>query len=188
MNNSFLKQFYTIEKGAYIVDISLRNYNSIFNTWDSSVYNIRDLDFNLKEFLEECAYDITSKNKIILRFNIKDQLRDKEMEELVCECIENYFQYCIYKVQLVIKQRIKTSLVYSLVSIMFLIITILPIDRFSESVTYNLIIQSFTIGGWIFLWEALSILFIQSSKFKNEKNIYKRLLKSKITFRYPNNS
>ncbi len=53
MSNRFLDQFYTIDPNSsdYIIEINLENYDDIFNTWDSSVYNIRDLDSSLKSFL-----------------------------------------------------------------------------------------------------------------------------------------
>ena len=49
MKTNFLDQFYTIDQdsGDYLIDIALKDYDEVFNTWDSSVYNIERFRFQV---------------------------------------------------------------------------------------------------------------------------------------------
>ncbi len=112
--DNFLDQFYTVdpESGDYIVEIALNDYDDIFNSWDSSVYNIRDLDSSLKSFLVDCAYDIDDNKKIILRFNMQDEKKDHVMEKNIEKGIRNYFAYCIYMLKKAYTERKKMALLH----------------------------------------------------------------------------
>ena len=171
MKNNFLDQFYTIdsESGDYIIEIALKSYDDIFNNWDSSVYNIRDLDSSLKSFLEECSYDIDTRRNIVLRFNMQNQQRDHSMERNIETGIRNYCKYFLHVQKMHFAARRKRTIIYILVSL-----TLTLVSAGLQSVVHNkiindLILLGLTVGGWVFLWEAFSLLFIQSSDLRRRK-------------------
>jgi len=45
--------------------------------------------------------------------------------------------------------------------------------------------EGLIVGGWVFLWEAFSMLFIQLDDVYQSLNMFKRLLNCKIVFSYP---
>jgi hypothetical protein len=180
-----LSRFYTLNPitGDYIIEIALNEYTDIFNSWDLSSHEIRDFDSELKLFLEECSNDIDLQHKIILRINVKDQYEDEKLEETIRESFRNYFNYSIILSDKILIKRRKQSGFYILLSTFFLFLTMLLQNRINDNVFLGLIFHSLTVGGWIFLWEAFSILFIQSIEPRKKRKLYKRLLLSPIMFK-----
>ncbi|QHS24215.1 hypothetical protein GWK91_15500 [Virgibacillus sp. MSP4-1] len=190
MKQNFMDQFYTIdqETGEYIIEISLQNYDDVFNTWDSSVYNIRDLDSSLKSFLEECSYDIDSKRSIKLRFNMNNQNKDEKMEALIAEGIRNYFQYSHYIMKKRFSEKRKRSIIYIILSLLFTIVSYFFKAANESELVGEIISLSLTVGGWVFLWETFSLLFIQSSDLRKQKKQFRRIFTAPILFRYVDQS
>lgn len=186
MKNSFLDQFYTIDQktGDYIIEIALKDYNDIFNSWDSSVYNIRDLDSSLKSFLEDCSYDIDSNKNIILRFNIHDQIKNIDMEKKIKKGIRNYFTYSLFITKKKFSTRRKRTFSFIGFSLVFTLLSVYFQSMETNKVIYELGLLGLTVGGWVFLWEAFSLLFIQSSDLWKKKKQYKRLVNSPVIFNY----
>ncbi len=186
MKDSFLNQFYTIDPdtGEYIIEIALKDYDDVFNSWDSSVYNIRDLDSSLKSFLEECSSDIDVRKNIILRFNMQHQVKNNNMENIIEKGIRNYFRYCLYTTNNESYARRKRTATYVLLFSVFAILSFYSQSVIENNIFQQLIFLSLTVGGWVFLWEAFSLLFIQSSDLWKKQKQYKRLLEAPIMFKY----
>lgn len=186
MSNNFLDQFYTIdpESGDYIIEVNLENYDDIFNTWDSSVYNIRDLDSSLKSFLEECSHDIKSQNNIQLRFNMQKQERNIDMEKNIEKGIRNYFNYILYTTKRDFLNIRNKVFLYIIVSVLFTTLSFYLQISDNAKVINEIISLSVTVSGWVFLWEAFSLIFIQSSDLWKKRKQYKRILSAPIVYRY----
>lgn len=186
MKNNFLDQFYTIDEvtGDYIIEIALKNYDDIFNSWDSSVYNIRDLDSSLKSFLEDCSNDISRSNRIKLRFNIEHQDPDSAMEDNIKKGIKNYFRYRLFVIQNQFIMRRKRTIIYILVALLFTVFSFYFTDNSKTGVLHEVVLLSLTVGGWVFLWEAFSLFFIQRSELYRKRKQYKRIIEAPIYFKY----
>ena len=186
MKRNYLDQFYTIdeETGDYIVEISIEDYNDIFNNWDSSVYNVRDLDSSLKSFLEACSFDIDLKHNIVLRFVMNSQQKDTESEQKIEKGIRGYFRYYLYFLRKIVNKKRKKAFIYMVVSVILISLTYIFKISMDINVFRNIILQGLSVGGWVFLWEAFSLLFIQHGDTNKKRKEYKRLLESPIEFRY----
>jgi len=53
---------------------------------------------------------------------------------------------------------------------------------------WEIVIEGFYVGGWVFLWEFFSLLFLDPSKEKSKLKQYQRVLVSKISYTYHNNN
>ncbi|KGP73105.1 hypothetical protein [Pontibacillus yanchengensis] len=185
MNKNYLEQFYTIdEDGDYIIEIAIEDYDDIFNTWDSSVYNVRDLDSSLRSFIEDCSRDIDTSEKIALRFNVSKETQDKELEEKITDSIRNFFEYHYFVTSKQVHKRRKKSLWFILISTLFTLLSFYFQNATESGLFEHFLLESLTVGGWIFMWEAFSILFIQSSDDRKKKREYKRLIHAPLLFRY----
>lgn len=168
----------------YIIDIALNNYEDIFNSWDSSSYGLRDLNSSLKAFILESSYRINLNHKLTFRFNIKQNIKDFNMEKLLKQSIINHFEYSLLIYNKRLYENRKRTIYYSLTSIFFIILSIYLQSLSRTTFFEEIILYSFTIGSWVFLWEAISIVFIQRRELLNNKKHYKRLLNSTIVYRY----
>lgn len=186
MKTNFLDQFYTIDKdsGDYIIDIALKDYDEVFNTWDSSVYNIRDLDSSLKSFLDEFSYEIDSKHKIKLIFNMQDEKKDSEMENSIRNGVRNNFNYHYFLTTKHAVRNRNKSFVYIVVSLLFTTLTTYLQVTDGGNLIQNVLLLNLTVGSWVFLWEAFSILFMQRSDMRRRRKHYERIVKAPIEFRY----
>lgn len=184
MKNEILKKFYATNPitNEYIIELGANSYNDIFNSWDSSKQEIRDLNSEMKSYIESCSYDIDLRHNVILGLKVHEQ-QNEQMEKTIMASIYNYFGYMVLSFNKLIWARCKTAAFFVLVSIMFLIFTILIQEKATESVAYGLAFQSLTIGGWVFLWEAISMILIRGSEVQERRKIYKRLLNAKILFK-----
>jgi len=75
---NYLKQIYKMnpDTNAYIIEVSLIDYNEIFNGWDPSPIKRRDVDPELISFLEECDSDIPLEFPLELMFYLPEDQYD----------------------------------------------------------------------------------------------------------------
>jgi len=186
MKRNYLDQFYTVdeESGDYIIEITIQDYDDIFNSWDSSLYNIRDLDSSLKAFIEECSRDIDINKKVTLRFNIQKETKDPELENTISNGIRNFFEYYAYITKRKLRERNKKALIFIGISAAFTISSFFLRNELDPELFQHFILESLTVGGWIFMWEAFSYLFILSNDERKKKKEYRRLMKAPMLFRY----
>ncbi|WP_226577590.1 hypothetical protein [Halobacillus litoralis] len=186
VKRNFLDQFYTIdpETGEYIIEIGLNSYDDIFNSWDSSVYNIRDLDASLKSFLEECSYDIDLRNVITLRFHMQNEKEDVNVEDTVIAGLRNYFNYRLHFIKKEMDQQRKKVVSYVVVSLVLTFFSLYLPKVIEGEIMFKIILQAIQLGGWVFLWEAFTIGFLQGRGPRKVRKEYKRLLDAPIRFQY----
>ncbi|HEU5141074.1 MAG TPA: hypothetical protein VFT51_13955 [Bacillales bacterium] len=186
MKRHFLDQFYTIdsETGDYIIEISLNSYDDVFNSWDSSVYNIRDLDSSLKSFLEECSHDIDLRSKVTLRFHMRDESGKPATENTVVGGLRNYFNYRLHFLRKHAYQERKKVLGYIAVSLVLTFFSFYLPAVIEMGIVRKVFLQGLQLGGWVFLWEAFTLLFLQGGTARKKRKEYKRLLDAPIRFRY----
>src|SRR3989339_2067890 len=79
-NNKSLEKLYECEKdtGEYIISIAIERYPDVFNELDSAPWRRRDIDYDLRVFLEESSADIPIKYGIILQFSVEKDKQDPE--------------------------------------------------------------------------------------------------------------
>ncbi|MDN6294441.1 MAG: hypothetical protein L0J41_07935 [Alkalibacterium sp.] len=186
MKNNFLDQFYTIDpdSGDYIIDVALKDYDEVFNTWDSSVYNIRDLDSSLKSFLDEFSFEIESRHNIKLIFNMQNEKKDTEMETRIRNGVRNHFNYQYFLTSKHKNRNRNKSFIYIVVSVLFTILSTYLQNTESLNLFQQVLLLNLTVGSWVFLWEAFSILFMQRSDMRRKRKHYERIVNAPIEFRY----
>jgi hypothetical protein len=68
---------------GFIISTVIGKYADIFNELDPAPFRKRDLDIDLRAYLEECSLDIPLRHKIILQFNVANDLHDAGKEERI---------------------------------------------------------------------------------------------------------
>lgn len=118
-----------------------------------------------------------------LCFTVVDE-RDEKREEKIKEGIVNYFSYSIFSEENSLRDLVRKMLVYVAISISFLLLAsfldnILVINLFTTTLKEGLYI-----GGWVFLWEAISLLSFNRGKIKQRIMDYRRFLHAPVNFVY----
>lgn len=166
-----------------IIEISVDNYNEIFNGWDPSPVKRRDLDPEVLEFIESCAADIPLCYPIELHFYMPADQRDDEKERLSIEGIRNNFSYTVALIRRNLAEIRKKTAIYVVAALAFLTLRYMRPGIPTNLIT-TILTEGLSIGGWVFLWEAFSLLFFSGQDTSNQLKQYLRLLEAKIVFKY----
>ncbi|WP_261132304.1 hypothetical protein [Bacillus sp. Marseille-Q3570] len=138
----------------------------------------------MKSFLEDCSQDIALNNNVVLRFNIEDEQKEPSLEKTIVQGIRNYFDYNYHIMKKKLEERWRKTLLYVLISVLFTAASLYFKNTMESEMVDHIILQGLTVGGWVFLWNAFSMLFIQSSDLLKKRKQYRRLLTTPIKFRY----
>ena len=158
--------------------------NDIFNGLDPAHFKKRDLDPDLRTYLEDSSIDIPLKNKVILQFNSPKGIQDENKEKRVILGLKTYFQFIKRSFKREISKSYEKILIYIitsfiLLSISFYFTSILPTDFL-----YITLIEGLYIGGWVFLWEAIALFVFKNREVSLQYKRYKRLYEAPIRFFY----
>jgi hypothetical protein len=183
---NYLKQIYkeNPETNGYIIEVSLDDYNEVFNGWDPSPIRRRDLEPDLLSFIEQCAYDIPLKHEVELHFYLPKAQYDEKKEELTKAGIVNNFKFIIHFIQKELSSNRRKIFMYIMMSFSFLTSSYLARQRIDLAFLTTTIVEGLFIGGWVFLWEAFSLFFFTGQEPRARLKRYNRFLESSINFYY----
>ncbi len=180
-----LERIYEKDKktGAFIISIALDRYVDVFNELDSAPWRRRDLDHDLRVFLEECGADIPLRYEVILQFNVEQEKQDSVKEERLKVGLKTYFTFVRSELQSEIRASYQRSAVYAL-GAFFLIFVSYSLSATSINAFLATLFDIIAIGGWVFLWEAISTLAFQNRKSHDRFRQYQRFSISEVRFTY----
>jgi hypothetical protein len=180
-----LERIYERDKqtGAFIISIALDRYVDVFNELDSAPWRRRDLDHDLRLFLEDCSSDIPLKYDIIIQFNVEQEKQDPIKEERLKVGLKNYFTFTRTGLQKRIRRAYERSAFYTLTAF-FLIFASYSLVTISTNPLLSAVFDIISIGGWIFLWEAISELAFQGREARDRYKMYSRFSLAEIRLTY----
>ena len=156
----------------------------MFNSWDGSELDRKELDPELSHFLERASYELPLKDKVELCFYLPETEKDEKMEADSRATIKNNFRMRQFFINQELKHNNKKTVTYIIMGILFLITAYLIPENKDLSLLVSLLMEGLFVGGWVFLWEAFSIFFFGSRELKDKKKRYYRYLDSDIVFKY----
>lgn len=171
------------DNNVYLIEVSLDDYDDVYDEWDPAPFKKRFIQEEFDEFIVTSSEDIPLKFNLNIVLYIPEQKKDMNKEKAVVSAYKNYYSYASEKVERSwIKLRKKDF------SNFILAIIFLSIGYFMQYAVSNVVIdvikEGIFIGGWVFLWEVFTNIFIKSKKFQTKYKIYKRLYLSDIRFVY----
>lgn len=170
---------------AYIIDIFIKDYESLYSDLDFSPLKNKDLNDEFIDHLENSIEDIPFKYNLLININMPENLYDEIKEKRGIKEIKNYFLY-LYRKKVRELHAVYKSAIISFILGILLIFTVSIIKK-KISVTqliWEIVIEGFNIGGWVFLWEFFSLLFLEPNKEKIKIKQYQRILDSQIRYTY----
>lgn len=88
-----------METKAFIIEVSIDNYNDVFNGWDPSPIKRRYLNPDLVGSIEDCSDDISLKYNVELHFFLPQQEFNENKEHLTETGIKNSSKFFIHFVK-----------------------------------------------------------------------------------------
>ncbi len=170
------------ETKAFLLEVALNRYEDIFNEWDPAPFKVRDIDPDLKAYLEACSNDIQQGKQIELVFSLPKGGKDLEKEQHVREGLQNYFAYESNLAARVRGQSARRE-VFTAVAAVILLMLMVQVNRY-ELAGFGLKVlrEGLTIGAWVFTWEFILSFFFRKSEIIGRKKRWQRFSQAKIRF------
>lgn len=182
---SQIQKQYRFEEGsdAYLIEVSLDDYDDVYNEWDPAPFKKRFIEEDFDEFIVSSSEDIPLKYNLIIVLYIPEQKKDLNKEKSVVSAYKNYYLYASEKVDRNWIKLRKKNIYYLVLATVFLSVGYI-FEYGISTVLLEVIQEGVSIGGWVFLWEFFTNLFIKRKRYKVKHKIYKRLYLSDIRFIY----
>jgi hypothetical protein len=169
----------------YIINLKIHKYSDIFDNLDDSPLKLRSINKNIQLYLKDSFANIPSKNSTGISFHITGEKKNKVMEESIMHALQ---RCCLRRLKCK-RSELKSSnidtVIYVLTSVLLLSVGFdLETIFIKKSVLLSTVLEGVNIGGWIFLWEAISMLLFKSKDINSEIQEIHRILSSNVSFTY----
>ena len=166
-----------------MIEVALDNYEDIFNEWDPAPFKRRDIDPDLRTFFEECSGEISLKHGIAIVFFLPKGEIDMEKQQKCIEGLHNFFRFNKYLIEKEIMRSRKNAVKHLLIGVLFLAIAVLFEHQFEKDVLFDILGQGLFIGGWVFIWEAISSVAFRHGELTYSIREWDRFLDAPIAFK-----
>lgn len=172
------------DTGRVIIDIALEDYLEFFHEWDNSAFKKRDLHAELAQFLDLCSEDIPLRKKLEIIFYLNTVEIRQEKEEQIRISYRNYYNSLKRLEDRKTKRIVRASVFLLVISLILLTAYGLLIDINVDTIPSRVFLESLLIGGWVFAWEAVHLLFIDIIEPFRRRREIKRFLEADLSFKY----
>ena len=107
------------------------------------------------------------------------------MEKEITTSLKNYFSYVLNVDYNHIRIKKLRAFKYMVFSISAIILAVLLRTWLPNAILSSVAIESVTIASWVFLWETISVNFIQMDELSMNEKKYQRLKSGDIIYSYP---
>lgn len=174
---------YDSEHNSYQIDVLLDAYEDVYDEWDASPFKRRDIEDEFDDFITDSSSDIPLKYGVVINLYLPKNAYDERKERLLVEAYENFYQFKLKRALKVRQNMNRKILNYLVLAIIFLFVGYFYLPE-EEGILFKLVKEGIFIGGWVFLWEVFTLLFISESDQTREVKLIKRLLMSNLNFIY----
>jgi hypothetical protein len=185
MRDKSFNEIYQIDAATnlYMIEIALDNYTDIFNEWDPAPFKRREIDPDLQIYLEGSSNEIPFRHPIELCFTVPQDKWDEQLEQEVRKGLENTFIFKLYLLKRDLRKTNIEMLRNVLLGFLFLWVATVSSKKFEASTLLTILDQGLFIGGWVFLWEAVSLFFFTNQELYHRYRTYKRLQNAPVFFK-----
>jgi hypothetical protein len=184
MKDKLFSEIYAVDASTnrYMIEIGLDRYVDIFSEWDPAPFKRRDIDPDLELYLEGSSDEIPFRYPIELCFTIPAGIQNDEIEADCRKGLQNSFIFKLYFLKKELRQTNARMLQFVLLGFVFLWVATF-LEPFNKRVLLSLLTEGLFIGGWVFLWEAVSLFFFTNRELYHRYRTYRRLQTALVIFR-----
>lgn len=131
-----------------------------------------------------CSDDIPIRKKIEIALTVDEDEGFKEKEDMIRTSFKNYYSALKRTETRNIKRHVRISLISLFTALILLTLYIIFIDTEANTIVSKVLLESLLIGGWVFAWEAVHLMFIDIFSRISRRREINRLLEAEISFFY----
>ncbi|MEZ4238902.1 MAG: hypothetical protein R3F59_22680 [Myxococcota bacterium] len=171
------------DTGAAVLEVVVSGYDDLFNVLDRAPFRRRDLSVDLKQYLHDCSGWVPLPHPIAFEVLLTRDLRDEAREQEAATGIHAYFAYLVHLQRAEGRRQRPRIAAFAGLSFALLSAALLLTDQVDRGgVLQAFLLNGFTVGGWLFLWEALSIAFVRRLDRREQIQRLQRLVDAPIRF------
>ncbi len=178
---------YDSKKRTFTIQARVSLYDDFFNPLDPSPAPARDLAPELVSYLNQCSDEILNKYQIEIALQVQNETRDIQREQECLKSLRTFYQHETFVSQNQIRRKRGLALRYILVSLTCLAAYIISEQWVTAAFIWSLLREAVLIGGWVFMWEAVTLNFLEMDTHYEEIKKYRRLIEAKAGFIYDEN-
>jgi hypothetical protein len=172
------------DTGAFLIEVALDRYEEIFNEWDPAPYKSRDLNPDLRRYLEDSSGDIPLRDPVELLFKAPAQIHDDAKECSAREGLSTYLACEVDAARVNLRRLRNLSFINFCVAAVLLTATA-QLNRVHEAPLGLAVLRDgLTIGSWVFTWELISLFFFRRFELRRELSKWKRLARADVSVAY----
>ncbi|MFA7673458.1 MAG: hypothetical protein WCY62_06355 [Clostridia bacterium] len=168
--------------GNIIIDIALDKYIYFFHEWDNTAFRKRDIHPELAAFLDMCSEEIPIRKQFDIHLHVNDVAINKEKEDLILESYYNYYSSLKRLESRKLKKILRSAILLFIVALAFNASYLIFASKLTGNLLIGLFTQGLSIGGWVFMWEALQKVFFESLEPLKRRRELIRFLNADIEF------
>jgi len=174
-------------KTVELIEIKIRKINQLFNSFDPSPFLEKDIDQDAFKYIVSAVgeHPIKVKQKIIIYMPKYEKRKISEQE--IVKAIHHYFEYEKILAERGIKLKLREGQVSLAIGVVFLAACLILREFVVEQYTTiwsNIAAEGLIIGGWVAMWKPISDLLYEWWPLRKEKQIYEKVSKMEVEFRY----
>lgn len=185
VRKKYFQELYKFDPSSktYYIEVSLDNYDEVYDDWDPSPFKRRDIEEEFNDFIVDSSEDIPFNFNIGIILYLPEAVKDPKKEIALLSAYKNFYSYILERLNKDILNLHKKTISYLGLSIL-----LLSIGYFYSTDNENLFLkvlhEGVFVGGWVFLWEFFTNIFMTTRELYNEHKLYKRLYHAEIKFVY----
>ncbi|HCC07167.1 MAG TPA: hypothetical protein DEP72_03240 [Clostridiales bacterium] len=168
---------------TYLIEVSLDDYDEIYDDWDPSPFKKRDIEPEFNDFIVNSSEDIPLNFKIGIVLYLPSSKKDEKKEATLISAYQNYYDYVIEKLNRS-KSTLNGKIIFNLLFSMSLLFIGYGSSGDDGNIFINVFKEGIFIGGWVFLWDFFTTIFFTKRELRNQYKLYKRLYNADINFIY----
>ncbi|WP_088889326.1 hypothetical protein [Leptolyngbya ohadii] len=182
--NRLFSENYKIDRSTnlYMIEVGLDQYEDIFNEWDPAPFKRREIDSDLRLYLEESSDEIPFQYSIELCFIIPVSAYDSRIEAEARKGLINSFAFKLHLLRRQIRQTNVQMLRFVVLGFIFLAAAAIFNQKDEETIILSTLTEGVFIAGWVFLWEAVSLFFFTNRELYHRYQTYRRIQAAPVVF------
>lgn len=119
-----------------------------------------------------------------MQFNIANESPDEKKEERIKSGLKMYFSFVENLLTAEVRKSYQKGAFYVIIAFFLLSIAYSLRTIMTGDVVFRTLVEGVNIGGWVFLWEAISTFVFRKKEKRNKKKHYKRFSNAQIRFKH----
>ncbi len=143
----------------------------------------KDIHPELMLFLEDSLDDIPQNNNIDICFYLSEETKSESKENVIIKWFITYFSFYVEIEKAKLRKIYRNSFIYFLIASLLLTSSYFAV-YFRENVFLHTISEIIIVGGWVLLWESVSLLLFERKKLRRLIKDYRRIVSANVFFKY----